>query len=210
MRARRKIVFKWHLLIGKSLSLHLNKMWEIQTWSPLKNSVLFTSTDKGLKVNMQQCNRMELKPCWEAHVKPTAHQCSSCPQQRKLIDLWKCESMSWKKLAELTTLSHRTQLYAQEKQWAYTQRLMLSEPLCYFAYGYAWKVQSSVKTFTLTPRRISGSYAGATHDGACFIFNLCIFIEVFVLFFPMRRLEASGIRSLSYGKTFSTLNLLKT
>lgn len=74
----------------------------------------------------------------------------------------------------------------------------------------ARKVQSSVKTFTLTPRRISGSYAGATHDGTCFIFNLCIFIEVFVLFFPMRRLEASGIRSLSYGKTFSTLNLLIT
>lgn len=41
------------------------------------------------------------------------------------------------------------------------------------------------------------SWAGGMHAGAWFILNQCIFIEVFVLFFPLHTLEASGTGSFS-------------
>lgn len=55
---------------------------------------------------------------------------------------------------------------------------------------------------------MTSSYAGASDGGGWFIFTQCIFIEVFMLFFPLRRLEASGIGSFFNGKTSCTLNLL--
>lgn len=55
---------------------------------------------------------------------------------------------------------------------------------------------------------MTSSYAGATDGGGWFIFTQFIFIELFVLFFPLRRLEASGIGSFFNGKASRTLNLL--
>lgn len=65
----------------------------------------------------------------------------------------------------------------------------------------------SVKTFTLTPRRIGG-HAGAVHGGAAFIFTRCIFVKVFVLFFPLRKAQGWKTRSLYYGRVSSTQSLL--
>lgn len=65
--------------------------------------------------------------------------------------------------------------------------------LDYFKHSPEASSYSSMKTFTLTPRGITMSYAGAMHYEAWFIFTQCIFNKVFVLFFPLRRGSGAGI-----------------